>query len=201
MGVSLKPLSARVNTQQTNMTDHSEMADKCKKYLKFVFWGICLLTICLSIAGISIAHTKIKVAQDLFIVILFFCLLAVFLQGVYKLLKTTGTSKYEISDKKAGGKKKATSTVDKTDSGRLKKRGQGNKAIDAEKGPAEKEEDKWVKNYVPYDEYPAGKADTISVENEGEQKRRVEEKGEKETEEKEEKWKENYVPYEEKSEN
>ena len=110
----------------------------------------------------------------------------------------------QISDKKAGGKKKKTSTADKTDGKPKEIKGQENKAFDAEKGPdtsaagEKKEEDKWVKNYVPYDEYPAGKADTISVENEGEQKRRVEEKGEKESEEK---WKENYVPYEEKSEN
>merc|ERR1711962_1240424 len=107
-----------------------------------------------------------------------------------------------ISHKKAGGKKKkASNTADKTDGEPKEIKGQENKAYDAEKGPdagEKKEEDKWVKNYVPYDEYPAGKADTISVENEGEQKRRVDEKGEKESEEK---WKENYVPYEEKSEN
>ena len=46
-------------------------------------------------------HTKynqllFQVAQNLFIVILFFCLLALFMQGVYKLLKTNGTSKYEV---------------------------------------------------------------------------------------------------------
>ena len=43
----------------------------------------------------------------------------------------------------------------------LPKAGTENKAFDAEKG--EKEE-KWVKNYVPYDEYPAG--NTVAVQNE-----------------------------------
>merc|ERR1711973_659757 len=150
------------------MADQSDLADKCKKYLKFVYWGICILVICLSIAGISVAQTQLLVSQRLFIVILFFCFLALLLQGVYKLLKGSGQSKYEISERKM-------------------KKEQG----------AEKKQEKWVKNYVPYDEYPAG--DTITVESEtGEEKRREEEKGEKE--EKEEKWKENYVPYEEKTE-
>ena len=71
----------------------------------------------------------------------------------------------------------------------------------------EGKEEKWVKNYVPYDEYPDGRADSVTVEAEGEHKRREEEKGEKEDkdnkdnkDEKDEKWKENYVPYEENEE-
>jgi len=155
------------------------------------------LTICLSIAGISVAQTQIVVAQNLFIVILFFCLLALFMQGVYKLLKTNGTSKYEISDKKSGKKmRKETKKEDAKES----KEGKENHAFDAEKG--EGKEEKWVKNYVPYDEYPDGRADSVTVEAEGEQKRRDEEKGEKENKDdvKDEKWKANYVPYEKEEE-
>merc|ERR1740128_1200626 len=87
------------------------------------------------------------------------------------------------------------------------KEGKENHAFDAEKG--EGKEEKWVKNYGPYDEYPDGRADNVTVEAEGEQKRRDEEKGAKETKEgkenhafdaekgegKEEKWVKNYVPY------
>merc|ERR1711962_651806 len=182
------------------MADHSDLADKCKKYLKFVFWGICILIICLSIAGISVAQTHLLVSQRLFIVILFFCFFAILLQGVQKLLKGTGQSKYEISERKmksaeTGGAEKRIPKQQVDASGQA---GMENKAFDAtEKG--EKEE-KWVKNYVPYDQYPEGKADTVTVESEttGEEKRREEEKGEKgEGDQKDEKWKENYVPYEE----
>jgi len=184
-------------------TDHADLANKCKKYLKFVYLGTCLLTICLSIAGISVAQTQLIVSQQLFIVILFFCLLSLLIHGVYKLLKGSGTSKYQISDKKnkSSGKmkkKKERSETDKADT--AGKVGTENKAFDAEKG--ENKDEKWVKNYVPYDEYPAGSS--ISVESEtGEKKRREEERGEKEEkvetigEIKDEKWKQNYVPYEE----
>merc|ERR1711973_452592 len=142
------------------MADQSDLADKCKKYLKFVYWGICILVICLSIAGITVAQTQLLVSQRLFIVILFFCFLALLLQGVYKLLKGSGQSKYEISERKMRQEKEG-----------VPESGVENKGFDAEKGD---KEEKWVKNYVPYDEYPAG--DTITVESEtGEEKRREEE--------------------------
>ena len=80
-----------------------------------------------------------------------------------------------------------------------------------------------MKNYVPYEDYPDGKAaaeDTVTVESDttGEEKRREEEKGEKENKGEaevdapsennkdnngttqggaDEKWKDNYVPYNE----
>merc|ERR1711973_843883 len=163
------------------MADQSDLADKCKKYLKFVYWGICILVICLSIAGITVAQTQLLVSQRLFIVILFFCFLALLLQGVYKLLKGSGQSKYEISERKM---KKEQGAEKRQEKEGVPESGVENKGFDAEKGD---KEEKWVKNYVPYDEYPAG--DTITVESEtGEEKR------------KEEKWKENYVPYEEKTE-
>ena len=73
--------------------------------------------------------------------------------------------------------------------------GVDNKGFDVEKGDVK--EDKWVKNYVPYDDYPAGETAPAAAtdSDSGEEKRRVEEKGEKGQDE--EKWKENYVPYEE----
>ena len=92
-------------------------------------------------------------------------------------------------------KKKEKKNIDEVDTTVVEKRENGveNKGFDSEKAERKnktEETEKWVKNYVPYEEYPAVKVDSISVENEvrqeveeKEEESKEEEKGEKEARE------------------
>merc|ERR1712212_1207627 len=116
---------------------------------------------------------KLKTAQDLFICIIIFSILAILLALFVKFQKSGDQSKYEISEK-----------TEKTS------KGLDNVAFDGEK------KEKWMDNYVPYGQFPKGNSieDGVTVENEKESKSQ-----EKVTDsnKEDEKWKENYVPYEE----
>lgn len=189
------------------MPEHSKYADKYQQHRKIFYLCVCVLTVILSIVGICM-HTNLQVSQDIYIAILVFSLICLIIELTFRLLRNSGAqSKYEVNENKkddASEKK-----VEKKESSVVAANGVENKAFDAEKGDGNKEE-KWVKNYVPFEDYPDGgkAADTVTVESDTtEQKRREEEKGEKENKDEakpkegDEKWKDNYVAYEEEAEN
>jgi len=175
----------------------TSMADKIKKVLKPVLGFLCVLVTILAIAGAAISAypgevdtskvqvttleagadiiEKLKTAQDLFICIIIFSIIALLLALFVKFQKSGDQSKYEISEKN----EKASKGLD-------------NVAFDGEKGVKEK----WMDNYVPYGQFPKGSSieEEVSVENEKDNKTL-----EKVTDSNkdDEKWKENYVPYEE----
>eukprot|EP00090_Calanus_glacialis_P044209 TRINITY_DN7867_c0_g1_i1.p1 TRINITY_DN7867_c0_g1~~TRINITY_DN7867_c0_g1_i1.p1 ORF type:complete len:193 (-),score=64.06 TRINITY_DN7867_c0_g1_i1:146-724(-) len=178
----------------------STMGDKVKKIYKPVLGFLCVLVIILSIAGAAISAfsgdvsvkpetgdlistlgagvsiaKNLKTAQDLFICIIIFSVLAILLSLFVKFQKSGDQSKYEINEKS----EKSTKGLD-------------NVAFDGEKGVKEK----WMDNYVPYGQFPKGSAieEEVTVENEKDNKTL-----EKVTDSNkdDEKWKENYVPYEE----
>eukprot|EP00092_Neocalanus_flemingeri_P037724 GFUD01041072.1.p1 GENE.GFUD01041072.1~~GFUD01041072.1.p1 ORF type:complete len:187 (-),score=76.86 GFUD01041072.1:80-640(-) len=178
------------------MSEKSEstMADKVKKIYKPVLGFLCVLVIVLSIAGAAISvyspatnsedvlpnHkaqlTKLKTAQDLFICIVIFSVLALLLALFVKFQKSGDQSKYEINEKSDKPAK-----------------GLDNVAFDGEKGG---KKEKWMDNYVPYGQFPKGNAieEEVIVENEKDNKTH-----EKVTDsnKEDEKWKDNYVAYEE----
>ena len=90
-------------------------------------------------------------------------------------------------------RKKDKKNIDEVDTTARRENGVENKGFDSEKAERKnktEETEKWVKNYVPYEEYPVVKVDTISVENEvsqeveeKEEESKEEEKGEKEAKE------------------
>jgi len=179
----------------------SSMSDKVKKIAKPVLGFLCVLVIILSIAGAAISAfsgdvsvsketgdlistlgagaavtSKLKTAQDLFICIIIFSILALALALFVKFQKSGDQSKYEISEKS----EKASKGLD-------------NVAFDGEKGVKEK----WMDNYVPYGQFPKGNAieEVVIVENEKDSK--TQDKVIVDSNKDDEKWKENYVPYEE----
>merc|ERR1711936_951365 len=182
-----------------NMSEKSTdtMGDKVKKIHKPVLVFLCVLVIVLSIAGAAFSvysydvtdvasdmnakHEKfasqLKTAQDLFICIIIFSILALLLLVFVKFQKSGEASKYEINEK---SEKQVNGGIDNT-------------AFDGEKG-AKKE--KWMDNYVPYGQFPKGNTieEEVTVENEKDKS-----SSEKVTDSNKEddKWKDNYVPYEE----
>jgi len=187
------------------MPEHSKYADKHQQHRKVFYLLVCVLTVVLSIAGITIAGTDVNASRDIYIAILVFSLICLMVELTFRLLRKSGAqSKYEVSERKEESSEKK---VEKKETSAAVTNGVENKGFDVEK--ADPTDEKWVKNYVPYGDNPDGKAagidDTVTVESDngvtGEEKRREEEKGEKENkkegEEKDEKWKENYVPHSE----
>merc|ERR1711877_42110 len=155
------------------------MGEKVKKIYKPIAVFLCVLVIILSIAGAAITvfsevpqtnQETLKTAQDLFICVIIFSIIALILGLFVRFQKGGDKSKYEINEKSDKSAK-----------------GLDNVAFDGEKGTKEK----WMDNYVPYGQFPKGAPieEEVVVENEKDNK----------TEE-EEKWKENYVPYEEEQE-
>lgn len=147
--------------------------------------------------------------RDIYITILVFSLICLLIELTFRFLRKSGAqSKYEVSERKEENSEKK---VEKKETSAAVTNGVENKGFDVEKADPSADptkDEKWVKNYVPYEDYPDGKAaDTVTVESDttGEEKRREEEKGEKENKdegegekgEKDEKWKENYVPHNE----
>jgi len=184
------------------MPEHSKYADKHQQHRKIFYLFVCVLTVVLSIAGITIASTDVNASRDIYIAILVFSLICLMVELTFRLLRKSGAqSKYEVSERKEEASEKK---LEKKEAGAVTN-GVENKGFDVEKG--EGQEEKWVKNYVPYGDNPDGKsADTVNTVTEtdndvtGEEKRREEEKGEKENKkegEGDEKWKENYVPHSE----
>merc|ERR1712128_258508 len=180
-----------------NMSEKStsNMSDKVKKIAKPVLGFLCVLVIILSIAGAAISAFsgdvsvsketgdlistlgagaavtgKLKTAQDLFICIIIFSILALALALFVKFQKSGDQSKYEISEKTS--------------------KGLDNVAFDGEKGVKEK----WMDNYVPYGQFPKGNAieEEVIVENEKDSK--TQDKVIVDSNKDDEKWKENYVP-------
>lgn len=138
-----------------------------------IFQVIGLTIFALSIAGIPMAQDM--TAHVLFIVILVLTILAFLISlMVYCVTKKTSKSDYDVNKKQSKG-------------------GKDNKAFRAEEGKgnaevkgAKKTGEKWVNNYVPFGDYPAGEVNQIAtVESENEVKNG------------DPKWKKNYVPYQE----
>jgi len=176
----------------------ARMGDNSKKIVKPVLAFLCVLVTILAIAGAAITAFsgevstsketgdlvtsvgadqdligKLKTAQDLFICIIIFSILAILLALFAKFQKSGDQSKYEISEKT----EKASKGLD-------------NVAFDGEK------KEKWMDNYVPYGQFPKGNSieEGVTIENEKDNKSQ-----EKVTDsnKEDEKWKDNYVPYEE----
>merc|ERR1712106_235129 len=186
----------------SNMSEKStsSMSDKVKKIAKPVLGFLCVLVIILSIAGAAISAfsgdvsvsketgdlistlgagaavtSKLKTAQDLFICIIIFSILALALALFVKFQKSGDQSKYEISEKS----EKASKGLD-------------NVAFDGEKGVKEK----WMDNYVPYGQFPKGNVIEEEVVVENEKDNKTQEKV-TDSNKDDEKWKDNYVAYEE----
>lgn len=153
------------------------MAVNLEKTMYPLLWVICVIVSGLSIAGI--VNAQLPQAQHFFIVILVLIVFIGLVSAAAYSCRSKSNYNYEVNEEAVKPTK-----------------GRQNQAFQAEEGkaaPGEKQgtQQKWVSNYVPYGDLPAGKASaTAEDETAASTSNGVEQK-----------WKKNYVPYKEEDSN
>jgi len=154
------------------------MAVNLEKFMYPLLWVICIVVAGLSIAGIS--NAQLPQSQHFFIVILVLILFIGLLSAAAYSSRSKSNYNYEVNEEAVKPTK-----------------GRENQAFQAEEGkaaPGEKPgaQQKWVSNYVPYGDLPAGSASaSVTAENETAAPAASTSNGI------EQKWKKNYVPFKE----
>jgi len=153
------------------------MAVNVEKFMYPLLWVVGIVITGLSIAGI--ANAQLPQAQHFFIVILVLIVFILLVSAAAYSCRSKANYNYEVNEEAVKPTK-----------------GRENQAFQAEEGkaaPGEKPgtQQKWVSNYVPYGDLPAGRA-SATVEDET-----AAVKDASTSNGVEQKWKKNYVPFKE----